>query len=235
MTYTGPTFILAGASGATLTATLVEDGANDNDSDDTSPGPNPAESVTLSIGTQHCSGTTDSAGDVTCTIPSVTVPLGPQTVGASFAGDAYYQAASDSTTAIVFAFPSRGAFALGNVTAATAGSSTVTWWGDTWWQLNVLSGGTAPPAFKGFLGTVTLPTTTPANVCSSPWATTGGNSPPPTSGVPSYMGVVVTSKVNKSGSTVSGTYGDIVVVRVNPGYSASPGTPGRGTILGTFC
>src|SRR4029077_11085980 len=42
MLYTGPKFILAGASGATLTATLVEDGANDNDSDGTSPGPDPA-------------------------------------------------------------------------------------------------------------------------------------------------------------------------------------------------
>jgi kumamolisin len=236
MTYTGPTFILAGASGATLTATLVEDGANDNDGDDTSPGPNPAESVTLSIGTQHCTGTTNSVGDVTCTIPSVTVPLGPETVGASFAGDAYYQAASDSTTAIVFAFPSRGAFALGNVTAAPPyPSPTVTWWGNSWWQLNTLSGGTAPPAFKGFLGTVTLPTTTPANICTSPWTTTGGNSPPPTSGVPSYMGVVVTSKVNKSGTTLSGTYNHIVVVRINPGYAPNPGNAGTGTILGSFC
>ena len=236
MTYTGPTFILAGASGATLTATLVEDGPNDNDGDDTSPGPNPAESVTLSIGTQHCSGTTDSAGNVSCTIPSVTVPLGPETVGASFAGDAYYQAASDSTTAIVFAFPSRGAFALGDVTAAPPyPSSTVTWWGDAWWQRNVLTGGSAPPAFKGFLGTVTLPTMTPADICSSLWTTTGGNSPPPTSGVPSYMGVVVTSKVSKSGSTLSGTYTHIVVVRINPGYAPSPGSPGTGTILGRFC
>ena len=236
MTYTGPTFILAGASGATLTATLVEDGANDNDSDGTSPGPNPAQNVTLSIGTQHCSGTTDAVGHVTCTIPSVTVPLGPETVGASFAGDAYYQAASDSTTAIVFAFPSRGAFALGNVTAATAGGRTVTWWGDRWWQLNALSGGTAPAQFKGFVtGTLQLPTTTPANICTSPWTTAGGNSPPPASGVPSYMGVVVTGKVNQSGSTLFGTYAHIVVVRNNPGYAPSPSNAGTGTILGTFC
>jgi hypothetical protein len=238
MTYTGPTFILAGASGATLTATLAEDGANDNDSDGGSAAPDPAESVTLSIGTQHCSGTTDSVGNVTCTIPSVTVPLGPQTVGASFAGDAYYQAASDSTTAIVFAFPSRGAFALGDVTAAPPyPSPTVTWWGDTWWQKDVLSGGTAPAAFKGFVdgSTLKLPTTTPANVCTSPWTSAGGNSPPPVTGVPSYMGVVVTSKAKKSGTTVSGSYTHIVVVRINPGYSPSPSNAGTGTILGKFC
>jgi hypothetical protein len=237
MKYTGPTFILSGASGATLTAHMVEDGANDNDGDDTSVAPNPAESVTLSIGSQQCTGTTDSAGDVSCTIPTVTVPLGPETVGASFAGDAFYQPSHDSTTAIVFAFPSRGAFALGDTTAAPPyPSPTVTWWANNWSQLNVLSGGaTAPPAFKGFLGTVTLPTKTPANVCSSPWTTTGGNSPPPTSGVPSYMGIVVTSNVNKSGSTVSGTYAHIVVVHVNPGYAPNPGSPGTGTVLGKFC
>jgi Pro-kumamolisin, activation domain/Bacterial Ig-like domain (group 3) len=236
MKYTGPTFILAGASGATLTATMVEDGANDNDGDDTSVAPNPAESVTLSIGSQQCTGTTDSAGNVTCTIPSVTVPLGPETVGASFAGDAFYQPSHDSTTAIVFAFPSRGAFALGDVTAAPPyPSPKVTWWDNTWSQLNALSGGSAPSAFKGFLGAVTLPTQTPANICSSPWTTTGGNSPPPTTGVPSYMGVVVTSNVNKSGSTLSGNYSHIVVVHINPGYAPNPGSPGTGTILGKFC
>ncbi len=136
----------------------------------------------------------------------------------------------------MFAFPSRGAFDLGDVTAAPPyPSPTVTWWGDTWSQQNVLTGGGASAAFKGFLGTVTLPTPTPANICTSPWTTTGGNSPPPTSGVPSYMGVVVTSKVNKSGSTLSGTYTHIVVVQTNPGYAPSPGSPGTGTILGRFC
>ena len=32
--------------------------------------------------------------------------LGPQTVSASFAGDAYYRPSSDSESVIVFAFPS---------------------------------------------------------------------------------------------------------------------------------
>src|SRR4029077_2920808 len=163
-------------------------------------------------GSQQCTGTTDSSGNVSCTIPTVTVPLGPETVGASFAGDAFYQPSHDSKQAIVFAFPSRGAFALGDMTAAPPyPSPNVTWWDNTWSQLNVLSGGSAPSAFKGFLRTVNLPTTTPANICTSPWKTTGGNSPPPTTGVPSYMGVVVTSHVNKSGSTLSGNYTHIVV------------------------
>ena len=139
MTYTGPIVILAGSGGATLTAKLVEDGANDNDGDGGSAAPNPAETVTLSIGSQSCTATTTATGSVTCTIPSVTVPLGPETVGAAFAGDAFYRPSSDSKTAIVFAFPSRGAFTLGNMTAATAGSGTVTWWADTWSSLNALT------------------------------------------------------------------------------------------------
>jgi hypothetical protein len=235
MTYTGPTVILAGAAGLTLSATLVEDGSNDTDGDGGSPGPVPAETVTLSVGSESCTGTTDTSGKVSCTIPSVTVPLGPETVSATFAGDAYYQPSTDSKTAIVFAFPSRGAFVLGDKTAATAGSSTVTWWSDSWWQLNALSGGAAPAAFKGFASAITLPTTTPPTSCGSAWTTSGGNSPPPTSGVPSYMGVVVTGSVTKSGSTISGTSVHIVVVKTNPGYAPNPMSAGTGTIVATFC
>jgi hypothetical protein len=237
MAYTGPKVILAGSGGATLTAKLVEDGANDNDSDGGSAVPSPQEPVTLSLGSQSCTGTTSaSTGIVTCTIPSVTVPLGPQTVGAAFAGDAFYQKSSDSTTAIVFAFPSRGAFTLGNTTVTNATPSTVvTWWGDTWPNLNTLTGGVAPSADKGFAGTITLPTTTPPTTCGSAWTTGGGNSPPPTSGVPSYMGVVVTSSVTKNGNNINGNSIHIVVVKVAPGYTPTPSTHGTGTIVATFC
>ncbi len=235
MTYTGPTVILAGSGGATLTAKLVEDGANDSDGDGGSPGPIPAETATLSLGSQSCTATTDPSGNLSCTIPSVSVPLGPETVGASFAGDGYYLPSSASATATVFAFPSRGAFVLGDKTAKTAGSSTVTWWSDSWWLLNNLSGGAAPASFKGFAGTITLPTTSPPASCGSAWTTTGGNSPPPTSGVPSYMGVVVASSVTKSGPTISGNSISIVVVKVNPGYAPDPSSAGTGTIVATFC
>lgn len=236
MTYTGPTVILAGASGATLTAQMVEDGSADNDGDAGSSAPNPAETVTLALGTQTCTGITDASGNVSCTIPSVTVPLGPEVVGAAFGGDAYYAASSDSKTAIVFAFPNRGAFTLGDKTVADATSSTsVTWWADTWWKLNSLSGGSAPAADKGFAGTVTLPMTTPPAECDSSWTTTGGNSPPPVSGVPSYMGVLVTSQVTKSGSTIAGNTISIVVIKTNPGYQPDPMDHGTGVIVAKYC
>ena len=235
MTYTGPTVILAGASGATLTSRLVEDGGNDNDSDGGATGPVPAEMVTLSLGSQNCTAITDGAGNVTCTIPSVSVPLGPETVNASFPGDAYYQPATASTTAIVFAFPSTGVFTLGNLTAASAGSAPVTWWGSNWQQLNSLSGGTAPPAYKGFADTVKLPTTTPAAFCTKTWTSSPGNSSAPPSKVPSYMGAAVATKITKAGSSLAGDYVKIVVVKTNPGYAPDPGHAGTGTIVATFC
>lgn len=236
LSYTGPTVILAGASGATLSATLVEDGSADNDSDGGSSAPVPSESVTLAIGSQACSGKTDASGNVSCTIPSVTTALGPQSVGAAFAGDGYYAKSSDRKTAIVFAFPSRGAFTLGDKTVAAASEATkLTWWADMWSSRNSLSGSVAPPSFKGFAGKISLPTTTPPAKCGSSWTTTGGNSPPPSSGVPSYMGTVVTSKVTKSGETIAGNTVSIVVVKTIAGYSPEPSRYGTGTIVAKFC
>jgi len=239
-TYTGPTVILAGSGvTATLSAQFVEDGANDDDGDR---GPFTAvpsgQSISFSLGSESCSGTTNASGVAQCTVnvpPSL--GLGPQTVTATFAGDAYYLPSSDSDSVVVFAFPSRGAFVLGDTTVALATPmTTVSWWSDTWWTLNSLSGGLAPDQFKGFAGTVTtLPTTSPANVCGTTFTTLPGNSPPPTSGVPSYMGVLVASSVTKSGNTINGTWAKIVVVRTDPGYAPNPGHPGIGTIVATFC
>lgn len=235
ISYTSGTVILAGASGATLKATLVEDGSNDNDGDGGSAGL-AGRPVTLSVGSQSCLATTDASGNATCSLSSVTGPLGPQTVGASFAGDAFYQPATATKTAIVFAFPSTGVFTLGDLTVSAATSSTtVTWWSNNWYLLNILSGGTAPSPFKGFVATVTLPTTTPANICSGNWSTVGGNSPPPPATVPSYMGVIVASKITKSGNKINGNYSKIVVVKTNPGYAPGPNNSGTGTIVATFC
>jgi hypothetical protein len=225
--YTGPMVALSGSGGVTLTATLLEDGTV---------AVNPAQSVTLSIGSQNCTATTNPSGVVSCTIPTVTGPLGPETVGASFAGDAYYKSASTTGTAVVFAFPSKGAFTLGDKTVASAGSSTVTWWGSDWSSVNSLSGGAAPSAFKGFDSSVTtLPTTTPVTLCGTKFASTGGDSPPPASGVPSYMGVLVASSVKKSGSTINGQFAQIVVVKTNPGYGPTPADNGTGTIVAKYC
>jgi len=237
-TYTGPTVILQGASGVTLKAQMVEDGANDNDGDGGSPAPVPAGRVVkLSLGGQSCIGLTDSSGIASCTL-TFSGALGPEPLRAEFLGDGFYSASSDtSKTAIVFAFPNRGAFTLGDLTVAGAGLTTnVPWWGASWWLGDTLTGGTAPASFKGFAASVTtLPNASPANVCGSTFTTGPGNSSSPPGDVPSYMGVLVASSVTKSGSTISGTWGQIVVVHVDPGYAANPGHPGTGTIVARFC
>ena len=57
--------------------------------------------------------------------------------------------------------------------------------------------------------------------------------PPAT--VPAYMGVLVSSKVSKSGSTISGDAKSIVVVKTDPGYAPNPGHAGTGTVVAAFC
>jgi hypothetical protein len=49
------------------------------------------------------------------------------------------------------------------------------------------------------------------------------------------MGVIVSSHVTKSGSTISGDIPEIVVVKTNPGYSNDPGHPGSGTVQAIYC
>jgi hypothetical protein len=229
LTYNGPTVILQGGSGATLQAQLLEDGTT---------APSPAgQTITLSLGGKSCTGTTDATGTASCPV-TFNGALGSQPLSAVFAGDTYYLPSSDTgKTATVFAFPSRGAFVLGDQTVAAATASTsVNWWSDSWWSLNSLTGGTAPLSFKGFAGTVTtLPTKSPANSCGTTFLTLPGNSPPPTSGVPSYMGVIVASSVTKQGNGIGGTWGKIVVVKTDSGYAPSPGHPGTGQIVGVFC
>ena len=72
-------------------------------------------------------------------------------------------------------------------------------------------------------------------MCGSSFSTNPGNSTPPTTDVPSYMGVLVTDRVSQSGAAISGHWTKIVVVKVDPGYSPNPGHPGTGTIVATFC
>ena len=227
LTYTGPTVILANASSLTVSATLLEDGS-------VPPSPS-GQTVTFTLGAQSCSGTTDASGNVSCTISPVSSQLGNQTVTSVFAGDAYYLPSSDSDQVVVFAFPSRGAFTLGDLTAAGAGSNTVTWWSHSWSSLNSLSGGQAPASFKGFASDVTLPSMSPPELCGTTFTARPGNSGNPPDTVPEYMGVLVASSVSQSGSTINGTWGSIVVVHTDAGYGPNPGHPGTGTIVATFC
>jgi uncharacterized protein (DUF2237 family) len=222
--YTGPTAILQGQTVA-LSGHLLEDGVK----------PIAGRTLTLTLGAgataQSCSALTDATGSGQCALPAVTVALGPEALGVSFVGDAYYLPSSAAATAIVFAFPSRGAFVLGDTTVAHAGSSSVTFWGSQWSSVNTLTGGSAPAAFKGFAAAST--STPPA--CGGTWTTGPGNSPSPVATLPAYMGTLVTSSAVASGSSISGNIVGIVVVQTAGGYAADPGHAGTGTIVARYC
>jgi len=49
------------------------------------------------------------------------------------------------------------------------------------------------------------------------------------------MGVLVTDKVSKSGSVLSGNIVKIIVVKTDSGYAANPRHKGTGKIVATFC
>ena len=222
LTYTGPT-VIANGQPVTLSAVLKEDGIT----------PIGGRTIVFTLGTgssqQTCSGVTNlTTGIATCTISVVNQPVGNVPISAVFAGDAFYEPASASATALLFSFLSAGAFVIGDGNAAVG--TAVTFWGAQWSSLNTLSGGPAPSSFKGFASNTSQP---PANGTS--WTCRTGNSPPPPNGpLPAYMGVVVTDSVTQSGSTINGDSVHIVVVRVDPGYASDPGHPGTGTVVAVY-
>ena len=220
--YTGP-FAIAQGFPATLNGQLLEDGVT----------PIAGRTLTLSVNGNSClTGPTDASGNASCTIPVVTAPLGPQTVKADFAGDAFYLPSSETNTATVFAFQAGGgAFVLGDSTVAAAGpSTTLTFWGAQWSSLNALSGGATVSSFKGFANNTASPP-----VCGGTWSAGPGNSSSPPASLPAFMGVLVTSSMSKSGSTISGNILHIVVVTPDPGYAPNPGHAGTGKLVTTVC
>ncbi len=233
LAYTGASFIATNRP-ATLSAVLEEAGGSP-------PAPD-GQTVTLTLGggsgAQSCQGQTTSDGWVSCQIATVNQPLGNQPVSATFSGDSYYTASSDSSQqSLVFSYlPGGGGFALGDqaVHSATP-STTLTWWGSKWAKLNPLSGGGAP-SFKGFVQAFANgPTTVADPVCGGTWTgTPGGSAALPTS-VPAYMAVVVAGKVTQSGGTISGNVAEVVIVKTNPGYQPNPDDPGTGTVVATLC
>jgi hypothetical protein len=220
--YTGPTFVANGQPAvvsAVLTDTLLS-------------APVAGETVTITLGTgagaQACSGTTNAAGTATCTIASVNQPLGPGQIVASYAGGTNYLPSSVTAAVVVFAWTPGGNFVIGDGNATVGG--TATFWHARWYLHNSVSGGTAPPSFKGFANVPSGATT-----CGGTWRSDPGNSPPPADAVPEYTAVLVTDSVTKTGSTITGTKPSIAIVRVNPGYEPNPGHPGTAEVLGILC
>jgi len=136
-------------------------------------------------------------------------------------------AASCSTIGFSFA-PGGGSFVISGERDRMGGA--VTFWGAAWAQDNSLVGQTGPRSFKGFASDPKAP------ACGARWSADPGNStPPPSRPLPTYMGVIVTGSVIKTGSGLSGDTVHIVVVKINPGYASNPGHAGTGTVVAVVC
>lgn len=177
--------------------------------------------VTIGLGTLSCTATTDTTGVARCAIDASTLPLGPSTLTAAFAGDDLYGAAAPATAQVVlYELPAGGVFVVGD--ARPVGYAVFS--SPVWWLLNRLSSGWAPASFKGFA-------TSTAPACGADWTAPAGLDHPPKR-VPAYMAVVVTGKVTKSGPTIHGNTVRIVVVHTDGYY---PVLGGWGTVVATVC
>lgn len=192
--------------------------------------------LTLTLGTgtgaQTCGATTDTAGRASCRVDQVMQPLGPGTVSGSFAGDANYLASAGGASTLIFDYPAGvggGNFVVGDLNAAVG--QQVTFWGAQWARANALSGGATPSSFKGFGNHAG---NSPAS-CGGAWTSDPGNSAGPPASLPKYMAVLVSSSITKSGSTIAGNIPQVVIVKVNPGYSSNPGHAGTGTVVAVLC
>jgi hypothetical protein len=175
------------------------------------------------------SGDTDANGQAPFSYGSTR--LGTDTLKATVANLA--GSINSNTVTVIwtvnFAPGGGGGFVISDLSNVNGGP--VYWWGAQWWKKDHLSTGLAPASFKGFENS------NPSPWCGQTWTTRPGNSPPPPNAVAAniYMAVIVSSRITKRGSTISGNIVHIVVVRTNAGYGPNPGHPGTGTIVATLC
>ena len=115
VTYTGSTSITSGNS-PVLSATLTSNGA-----------PVAGQTVTFTVGggssAQKCSGTTNSAGKVSCNICTFNQSASPLPITVSYAGNSYYSTSSTSTSVTVNTPTS---LSVSAVTGTTGKPTTVT-------------------------------------------------------------------------------------------------------------
>jgi len=129
----------------------------------------------------------------------------------------------------IFFTPATPIFVIGDV-EAHAVNDVVNFWGAQWWMNNQMSGqvDNGVAAFKGFASTAD-------NFCGGVWSTQPGNSSNPPETIPANFVIIVTSKVLKDGSNISGDIKQIIDVHQDGNYQDNPGHPGGGTVTSVFC
>jgi len=223
---------LTAAPACLATSTLVYNGPTATFTDAAGPGGTLSDfTATISWGDGSSSAGTVSGpngGPYTVSGSHPYASTGPFTITTTI-NDAGGSMATTSCSTLAFAFaPGGGSFVIGDQNSADG--TAVTFWGAQWGKENSLSGGAAPHSFKGFAENPSTPS------CGADWSGDPGNSTPPPNGpLPAFMGMIVTSSADKSGSTISGNTVHIVVVKTDPGYGPNPGHAGTGTVVAQVC
>jgi hypothetical protein len=172
----------------------------------------------LAVGTSITT-TTSATGVATATLA---LPTGPFTLTVTYAGDTTHTASSATQPLIVFE-PTRfvvwGGGASQLADALPVGQRVV-FWGTQWPGVSA----PVPAAFSGCAD----------QVRGATWTGRPGNASRPPATIPSYLGALVTTSVDKHGSTITGNVVAEVVLQVeNPAaYQPDPGHEGAGTVLG---
>ncbi len=184
----------------------------------------PSGTVTFMDGLTVLGTSNVNAAGVAVLAPS-SMAVGPHSITATYSGSSnHLTSGSNAVSILIYGYPTGGGtFAIGDGNASVGAS--VTFWGAQWEKTNALSGGASNASFKGFA----VAPATPA--VGTTFTAAPGNSAPSPASVPAYLGVIVTSKVTKSGSNITGTIVKLVVVKTNPGYEGDPGHAGTGTVV----
>ena len=184
----------------------------------------PVGTVTFTWGTTVLGSAQLNASGV-AVLTTTVLPLGPQSIVATYGGSSnFIGSASSAASVLIYGYPAGGGtFVIGDGNATVG--ATVNFWGSQWEKNNSLSGGASKADFKGFAVGPTPP------VAGGTFTAASGNSGPSPASVPTYLGVIVTSKVTKSGANTTGTITRLVVVKTNPGYAGNVGSTGTGTVV----
>jgi len=173
-------------------------------------------------------GKTDSSGNASV---SLKLGVGDYTLAASFAGDADYLASAATNQAHLYVYqPTHFVIWGGNPPGTSANPNVTvgldyTFWGAQWSRQVTGGAYQGTSSFKGY-----------ADGFSSDgqsWTARPGNSSKPPTSVPTYIGVIVATKITKSGSTISGDVAEVVVLKVDDpnAYAPNPGHSGTGVLV----
>ena len=197
--------------------------------------PSAGRTLAFKVGTFNISGTTDAAGIARVSLPSGG-SNGTSTASVSFAGDACALPSKDEVT--ILRYLSTGFVIWGGNSPGLELGQRVNFWGHSW-DRQVQGGEYGAQAdFKGWAGRHTGLCQENARVSGAPrlelgcWDSKTGNSFPPAQ-LPPYIGVLVSSAIDKSKGVLYGNVAGLAVVKVSPTptYGPVPGKPGWGELV----